>query len=243
MQVAAGVEHVNEAFINCYLVEEADRLTLVDAGVPGLWPELLASLERRGRSLGDIEAVLLTHAHPDHTGMAERVRVDAPAVVHLHDDDVPYARGDAMPPRGGVGLVDALLHAQTYRTLWFLLRRRGLAMPKVSVLSGFQDGARLDVPGHPTVIHAPGHTPGSSALLFPDRGVLCTGDAMVTFDNITGRTGPRLAPDVFASDPAVARASLARLEPLTADVILPGHGAPFRGTPAAAVALARAADR
>jgi glyoxylase-like metal-dependent hydrolase (beta-lactamase superfamily II) len=243
MQVAPGVELVNEAFIDCYLIEEAGSLTLVDAGIAALWPQLLAGLERTGRSLGDIEAVLLTHAHSDHTGMAERVRVEAPASVHIHDEDLPYAREGRMPRRDGAGQLAAFLHFQTYRTLAYMFRKRGLGMPRVSVLSGFADGASLDVPGRPTTVHVPGHTAGSAALHFPEHGVLCTGDALVTFDAITGRTGPRLAPDAFGSDPAAARASLARLEGLDADVILPGHGLPFHGPPASAVALAREADR
>lgn len=243
MQVAPGIERVNQAFINCYLVEEAGALTLVDAGIAALWPVLLASLHRMGRTLGDIEAVVLTHAHADHVGMAERVRVEAPAPVRIHETDLPFAQAGRSPPREGSGQLEALRHLETYRTLWYLLRRRGLGMPAVTVLSGFADGAILDVPGRPSVVHVPGHTPGSSALLFPDRGALLAGDALVTLDAVTGRTGPRLAPAAFGSDHSAARASLSRLELLAAEVLLPGHGEPFHGTPAAAVALAREADR
>ena len=60
---------------------------------------------------------------------------------------------------------------------------------------------------------------------------------------MTGKIGPRLAPAAFSSDPAGARQSLARLEGVAAELILPGHGEPFAGTPARAVALAREADR
>ena len=111
------------------------------------------------------------------------------------------------------------------------------------MISGFDEGAVLDVPGRPTVVHVPGHTPGSSALLLADRGVLLTGDALVTFNAVTGQTGPQLAPIAFASDSAAASASLDRLSPLAGELLLPGHGDPYRGSPARAVELARAAER
>ncbi len=49
-------------------------------------------------------------------------------------------------------------------------------------------------------------------------------------------------PPAVNDDPQVARTSLARLETLQAELLLPGHGDPWAGTPADAVAAARAAD-
>ncbi len=246
MQVASGVERVHEFVINCYLVEEAGRLTLVDAGISATWELLLAGLAGIGRSLGDIDAVLLTHAHSDHVGMAERIRTEAPAPVLIHAADRgPLVTGKRPPnaPDNRAGMGAALRHGFTYRLLWYFARKGALSTPIVAEAGAFTDGEVLDVPGRPRIVHVPGHTPGSAAMLFEDRGVLCCGDAIVTLDAVTGATGPRLAPAAFSSDPAGARASLARLERLSAETVLPGHGEPFRGTPAAAVAMAREADR
>jgi glyoxylase-like metal-dependent hydrolase (beta-lactamase superfamily II) len=74
--IADGVHRVGERFVNFYLREESGRLTVVDAGLPASWRSLLGALDGIGRSLGDIEALVLTHAHFDHIGFAERARVE-----------------------------------------------------------------------------------------------------------------------------------------------------------------------
>jgi hypothetical protein len=100
----------------------------------------------------------------------------------------------------------------------------------------------LDVPGHPVPVHTPGHTSGHCALHLPERGVLVVGDAMMTEHAVAPATGPQLLPDFFNRDTDLARASLQALSDLAADVVVPGHGPAFRGTPAAAVSAALQAD-
>lgn len=108
----------------------------------------------------------------------------------------------------------------------------------VTAASAYEDGDVLDVPGGPRVIHCPGHSPAHSALLLESTGVLFCGDALATLAVNTGDTGPMLHP--FNEDRGRAIDSLASLENVSANVILPGHGDPFRGVPADAVARARA---
>jgi glyoxylase-like metal-dependent hydrolase (beta-lactamase superfamily II) len=72
----------------------------------------------------------------------------------------------------------------------------------------------------------------------PDRGVLLAGDAMMTQHAVGGDAGPQLLPAFFNTDTGLARRSLQHLRPLDADVVVPGHGPTFRGTPAQAVELA-----
>jgi glyoxylase-like metal-dependent hydrolase (beta-lactamase superfamily II) len=79
---------------------------------------------------------------------------------------------------------------------FFAGTRQGvMRSPPVTVLSTFDDGENLDVPGHPQVVHVPGHTAGSCALFLPDRGVLAAGDALCTHNVLTGRRGaPNCSP-------------------------------------------------
>lgn len=106
----------------------------------------------------------------------------------------------------------------------------------------FEPGEELDVPGRPRVLATPGHTEGHVSFALSARGVLIAGDAMATYDPITGATGPRVVHDVVNSDTALAHTSLAEIEAVGADTLLPGHGDPWRGSMADAVARARASD-
>jgi glyoxylase-like metal-dependent hydrolase (beta-lactamase superfamily II) len=242
VQVADGIHRLTQGVVNFYLVEEAGGLTLVDAGAPGDWKAFVAVVGSLGRVLDDLDAVLLTHAHSDHTGFAERARVDAAATVWIHRADVDVARS-GIPPKNEAGVGRYLLRPEAYRTLFGLMRRKGLKIVPIHEVSTFGDGEVIDVPGSPRVVHAPGHTEGSCAILLEPRRVLVTGDVLSTRNPLTGRTGPQIAPDGLNRDSAQALRSLDALASLPADLVLPGHGEPWTDGVAEAVRLAKVAGR
>jgi glyoxylase-like metal-dependent hydrolase (beta-lactamase superfamily II) len=213
---------------------------LVDAGTPADWDRLLGGLQTIGRSPADVAAVLLTHAHVDHTGFAERARSEMGARVLVHAADEHAARTGDVGKRDGE-ITSYLGRREFYRTLWILGRRGATKIIPIAEVSTFADGEQLDVPGRPRVIHAPGHTAGSCALLFESRRVLLTGDVIVTRNPLTGRIGPQIMPGAFNSDSEQALSSLGALETTTADLLLAGHGEPWNGGVADAVRRARIA--
>jgi glyoxylase-like metal-dependent hydrolase (beta-lactamase superfamily II) len=85
-----------------------------------------------------------------------------------------------------------------------------------------KDGDHLDLLGGATVVHVPGHTPGSIALHFPAERLLICGDAI---DFRRGRLGP--PSKAFTDDMEQAISSLRRLAELDFEVLCPGHGAPL----------------
>jgi glyoxylase-like metal-dependent hydrolase (beta-lactamase superfamily II) len=89
------------------------------------------------------------------------------------------------------------------------------------------------------VIACPGHTYGHVALHLPDSGVLLSGDALVTLDPYTGRTGPRIVAGAATADSALNLASLDALAATDATIVLPGHGEPWTGGVVEAVRRAR----
>ena len=63
--------------VNVSVVEEGGALTVIDAAMPRLYEAFVSALAGIDRSVADIAAVLITHGHPDHIGMAERLRVES----------------------------------------------------------------------------------------------------------------------------------------------------------------------
>ena len=92
MQVSEGIHRLTQGVANFYLIGESGKYTVVDAGTPGDWAYFARSLAGLGAKLADVDAVLLTHAHPDHTGLAERARTEAGAQVWIHRADEQAAR-------------------------------------------------------------------------------------------------------------------------------------------------------
>lgn len=70
MEVAPGVHRLTNGVSNFYLVEDAGKLLLVDAGASGDWDLFAQAVAALNRTPADLEAVLLMHAHSDHTGFA-----------------------------------------------------------------------------------------------------------------------------------------------------------------------------
>ena len=240
MEVADRVHRLNDGIVDFYLVEEGGRLTLVDAGGARHWDLFLTTLGSIGRRLQDLEAVVLTHAHSDHTGFAERARTEADANVHVHRADAEAARtGKTGKAEAGYGRY--LLRREAYKTLFTLGRAGALRIVPIEVASSFEEGQAIDVPGEPRAVHLPGHTEGSCAILLEDRRALVTGDCLVTRNPFTGRVGLQIMPSGLNQDSARALRSLDALAALPADTILPGHGGPWTGEMGEAVRLARGA--
>ncbi|WP_177232609.1 MBL fold metallo-hydrolase [Halogeometricum rufum] len=234
--MAEGVYRFGTRRINWYILEGDEEVTIIDAGLPAHWPQLVAWLDENGYELDDVAALVLTHADVDHVGFAKTL-ASQNVSVYCHPDDLPLLRSHPQsPPR------------------WYL---RNLWRPRffAYVLEMFRDGVRsvepladvdllsegdvLSVPGEPRVIFAPGHTPGSCVLFVEDREILFCGDVLATRDIFTQKEGDPQLLGAADEDPEEAEASLARLEGLGSVTLLPGHGNPWYGDIDTALALAR----
>ncbi|WP_327051926.1 MBL fold metallo-hydrolase [Halomicrococcus gelatinilyticus] len=227
-EIADGVYRCGSDRVNWYLIEEDDALTVVDTGFPTHWQQLLDRLDALGYELANVDACLLTHAHPDHIGFAERLREFEDIPVWLHAAGRRRARAGGDPPLGG--LVKNLWRPAVLRYFVEVVQSDGTSIPPVTAVETVADGDELDVPGHPRVIHVPGHTEGDVAFYLPDRDALLCGDALATVDFETWQGNrPQLLPPWLNVDHAQARASLDRFESLGDVVLLPGHGDPWTG--------------
>jgi glyoxylase-like metal-dependent hydrolase (beta-lactamase superfamily II) len=244
VEIVRGVHGLGSRFVNWFVVEDEGRLTAVDAGLPGFRGDLTGDLEALGHRLEDVDAVVLTHSDADHTGVTPALReAGARVLIHAEDEDTlrrPRPKGgDASP----IHLVPHLWRPSLWRVGVHMTRAGGARPPKIEGAETFSDGDLLDVPGRPRVVHTPGHTPGHCVLLFERHGALFVGDAMCTWNLLTGRRGPQVMPSAFNVSTDDCFESLAAIEALEAQALLPGHGDPWRESPAAAVARAREAGR
>jgi glyoxylase-like metal-dependent hydrolase (beta-lactamase superfamily II) len=232
MEIASGIHRIGPGIVNCYLLEEQGGVTIVDAGAPGYWDDLPRELDAMGRRIDDVKAVVLTHAHLDHIGFAERIRKERGVPVYVHSDDVRLTRKATIPKFSGK-IRFAALRFVAFAVTHGMLRNP----PPILEVSAFADGETLDVPGRPRAIHVPGHSDGSAALHVTARDAMFIGDAIVTLDVLSGETGPRLSP--FNADRRRAFESLARLDGVNARLVLPGHGQPYADGLASALVQAR----
>jgi len=240
--VAEGVHRVEDAYTNWYLVEEEGRIAVVDAGVPTSWWSLKGALAELGRDLSDVEAVVLTHAHFDHIGFAERARAELGVPVWVHENDVPLTRKPLLYGRERAALSYVATQPRALPIVAALLRTRAFWPPPIARVNRYGDEGTLPVPGSPRVVFTPGHTLGHCALHLPERDAVIAGDAVVMLDPYTARRGPRIVARAATADSARALASLQPLAETDARIVLTGHGEPYTDGIRQATEAARKAE-
>jgi hydroxyacylglutathione hydrolase len=171
-----------EGFIaNAYLV----GTILIDAGV------LPSAIEPYR---GEIETIVLTHCHYDHTAHVKEIAHMCNAGVAIHHLDAP-------------GL------AEDHLSLSLHFGARSPGIPAQRLLS---EGEHI---GPLTVLHTPGHTPGSICLYLEEENLLISGDTVFT-DGGFGRF------DFPGGDRVALAQSISRLDTLGVEGLYPGHGTP-----------------
>ena len=83
------------------------------------------------------------------------------------------------------------------------------------------------MPGRPRIIPTPGHSPGHVAFHLPEQGVLIAGDALCTYNPLTGARGPAADAAGVRRGRAADAASLEAIERIDATLTLFGHGEPW----------------
>jgi glyoxylase-like metal-dependent hydrolase (beta-lactamase superfamily II) len=237
-EVAPGVHRLGSQRVNFYLVSDGGRVTVVDAGLSGYWDQVEAALGQIGRGLDDVAAVVLTHAHSDHTGVAGKLHERGVPVL-LHPDDHELLKTGKEPWKREGSALSILRRPRAFGFFGHMVRNGALKPPHIDDPVSIADGDVLDVPGGPRVVHTPGHTPGHCAIHFERQGALIVGDLLCTWHPVLGRLGPQLMPAAFNVSSAQCLESLGRIEGLSAAVVLPGHGEPWTEGPATAAARAR----
>ena len=215
-----------------YLVPGDDGYTLVDCG----WntPEAFDALETELRDLNltfnDIKRLLVTHVHPDHYGLAGRIKEVCGARVIIHQRERDLIRSRYREP-------EQLLQRMT---MW--LTEHGVPKDEVAELQSSSMPVRgYVVPVEPDdvlwggetldfgpfkfeVFWTPGHSPGHICFYERAKRIILTGDHVLP--SITPNVS--LHPQQMGNPLGDYLASLQRLEPLEVDDVLPAHEYRFK---------------
>jgi len=182
--------------VNCYLVNNGGHLTLIDAGAAQLMGPTLGNLGSVLQAVGvapkDIDTVLLTHIHPDHTGGL----IDANGKAVFENAELVVAKEE-----WNFWHDDAMMAAAPESSRVYFKIGRDTTAPYADRLRLFERESEV-LPGM-TAMPLPGHTPGHTGF------TLDSGDASLLFwGDIIHATGLQFAhPDwtvVFDADPALA---------------------------------------
>ena len=216
--------------VNLYLIED-DPLTLVDAGPNSgsSLEELAHQLEALGRSLEDIERVVITHQHIDHIGLVQIVAARSGAEVVALDRLAPFvenyreeaAADDAHATQVMLrhGIPEDVTHALQSVSLAF--RAWGA---RADVTRRLAEGDTLEFANRSLQTHfRPGHSPTDTVFLDAEQGLLIGGDHLIAH---------------ISSNPLISRppgrkalieyiGSLEQTRAMEIRDVLPGHGDPI----------------
>ena len=152
-----------ERFVYVYLIF-GRNIYLIDSGVAGCENTIYEYIESQGRKPGEISALILTHAHPDHIGAAMSIKEFTNCRLLVHQDEVAWVENtqkqfEERPVPG----FSTLVAGSTY------------------VDEKLQDGdfPELDEDVKLKIIHTPEHSRGSVSILCESESALFTGDVLI----------------------------------------------------------------
>ena len=198
IQIEPGIVGIEAGGAYAWIVRTIHGAVLVDAGLDAKGTAILAELKSEGIDRDSVQAVLITHGHPDHYAAAGLFRR---AQVLLGAGDLKMLGGDTTH----------------YGTFGKIMSAIMPMPPSPTVHVTLHGGEHLEFDGARfTVVATPGHSPGS--VMFLHNDVLFTGDSLMR-----KKDGVAVAPSLFSEDSTRNLASLRALESLDFDRMADGH--------------------
>ena len=213
--------------VNVYLIEE-DPLTMIDTGphTDEAIRALKDGLSKLGCGIASIKRIILSHAHADHFGMARLIADESDAKVYIHAWDAPDVTSDTdygpfKQLLAGAGVPHEVLDKLEAGSAQ--IRQYERRLDSVEVLN---DGDEITFEHESlSVVHTPGHTPGSICLMRGSNRLMLSGDTILK--NIT--PNPVLNHDPINREKRFQSlgeylVSLARIKSIAPTLLKGGHG-------------------
>ncbi len=216
--------------INIYSVPLDHGYLLIDCGMdtPASFAALEAGLQENGIAWTDIRIILLTHMHPDHIGLAGRIRELSAALVMMHQAEAEHL--DSLEDEGRrlpylheayrLAGVPVDLQTRIDKSFAFLRASLHTIVPDRLLQGGEQIESAI---GPLTVIPTPGHSPGHVCLYAATSKLFFSGDHIL--NSIT----PNISWHPERDSLGDYLASLERIAEFDIDRVMPSHGEPFSG--------------
>lgn len=214
----------------CYLLKSEGTTVLIDPGMdtPTGWTHLQKGLAEAGSSPASLDGILVTHFHPDHLGLADRLRSLSAAWLALGADEHYYRPNMDLPEAAQENKqrlikwgVPAARHRELELTAETYSLMKSLALADVKL----HDGDTVSVGANQLrVVTTPGHSPGHVCFIDDERELIFSGDHLL----------PSIRPHVLLDRAGLENPlgshlhSLARTRHADFEV-LPAHQYRFRG--------------
>lgn len=239
MEIVRGVHQIKvpiqspQQHINVYVLEGEEGNMMIDTGwnTPEVFSSIKDGLKEKGFGFKDIRQIVATHAHPDHYGLAGRIKQLSGAAFLMHEAEASLLGSRYLE-------IDDLM-----KSLGVMLRRHGVPPKELPNMESASLGVRdlvvtatpdKELKGGETlstgqfeleVIHTPGHSVGHICLYEPQRKLLFSGDHILP--DVTPAVG--LHPQSGSNPLGDFINSLKEVEKREVNFVLPGHGAAFSG--------------
>ncbi|MFC4605868.1 MBL fold metallo-hydrolase [Rhodococcus kronopolitis] len=184
-QISVPMSHNPLGSTLIYAMESPGGLVLVDTGWGDDegWRGLTAGLESIGHSVSEVEGVVLTHFHPDHTGLCGRVREASGAWIAMHESDhdmfekMSSGRDTEWMQYQLANLARAGAAPEDLAAFEKASDANAPVGPDAAPDRKLEDGELIALTGRGLrAVFTPGHTPGHVCFYLEDADVMFTGD-------------------------------------------------------------------
>lgn len=183
---------------NIFLVHDGKHFVLFDAGIQHFYKDTRAAIIDLGLSMRDLDRLILTHTHLDHSGATPLIQQDAKNVEVW----VSKEEGTLLEAGDDTIVLGSML---------------GERLPPIPVARKLKEDDVITIGDYNfDVLHTPGHSGGSLCFYEAKHRLLISGDVVFRHGSF-GRV------DFPTGNGALLKQSIARLAQLPVEMLLPGH--------------------